>query len=105
MTVMWILFCLCLLAVAAMLLFYAWLGRKARRGESGTEIIAVAFAPVTLVVVLVAAPGGAWLAFDLATGAMPTPVRYGLRIIGAALAALQILNLLTAAGDSTKRDR
>ena len=102
-----VLLCLCLVAVTAQVAFNVLLRRMARKGKPGTEIIALAFMPATLVVCFVAAPGGAWLAFDLGADAGSSPPRFGFGAVGSVLAAYLAVVLLNAAlqGVTERRNR
>ncbi len=89
-----ILLSLCLVAVTAQAAFSILLARMARQGQSGTEIVAVAFMLATLVVSFVAVPSGVWLAFDLATDARSASPRFAYSVVGSALAAYLAVTLL-----------
>ena len=100
-----VLLCLCLTAVTAQVAFNILLVRMARQGKSGTEIIAMAFMPVMLVLSFVATPGGIWLAFDLAADAGSAPTRFGFGAVGSVLAAYLAVILLTAALQAARQRR
>jgi len=100
-----VLLCLCLVAVTAQVAFNILLARMARRGKSGTEILALAFMPVTLVVLFVATPGGVWLAFDFAAAAKSAPTRFGFGAVGSVLTAYLAVILLAPALQAARQRR
>ena len=100
-----VLLCLCLVAVTAQVAFNILLARMARQGKSGTEIIALAFMPITLVVLFIATPGGVWLAFDLAADAKSAPTRFGFGAVGSVLTAYLAVILLAPALQAARQRR
>ncbi|WP_328315494.1 hypothetical protein [Streptomyces sp. NBC_00388] len=100
-----ILLSLCLSAVTAQAALNILLVRMARQGKSGTEFIATASMPVTLVVSFVAGPSGVWLAFDLAADAGSAPTRFGYGAVGSVLAAYLAVTLLATALHAARQRR
>ncbi|MEU6554797.1 hypothetical protein ABZ915_31655 [Streptomyces sp. NPDC046915] len=100
-----ILLSLCLIAVTAQVALNILLVRMARHRKSGTEIIAMASTPIMLVVSFVAAPGGVWLAFELAADAGSAPIRFGYGAVGSVLAAYLAVTLLAAALRAARQRR
>ncbi len=78
---------LCLVWVSATIAISLYLARLARRGQSGTEIVALALAPFSAGAAVLAAPLGSVMAFVLASGSSPGPGRIVLMILGGGLAA------------------
>lgn len=102
---LYILMGLCLVWVAAAIALGQYLAHLARRGNSGTEIMALALAPYTASAALLGAPLGSVMAFVLASGHRFGPGRIVLTIVGGALAAFFGANVLGAVRDLVRNRR
>ncbi|GAA1996741.1 hypothetical protein GCM10009838_72330 [Catenulispora subtropica] len=92
-----VLFGLCAVAAVAGQAFYLCLAGQARRGVSGTEIVAAALAPITAPIGGICAPAGAILGFNLASQEANTAACIAYAVPAMALLLLAIAFFLATA--------